>query len=152
NRTTQTVACFVRTHVRLLDEWRNLAGVRRAWSARAPARRALAASLEPVSHARAVVDLDTEKAAQLQVARRRNVGQGERAEQLFAVLQACLERIESASELRAVVLRTGLAAVCRLVGDRRVEAVIGVLHHVIAEVGHSPHGPAGRVGACLAAA
>src|SRR5262245_44735950 len=74
-------ACIVPTcvspaHEAAVDEQINAGTVPLSTSsARLPAGRAFAASLEPIRHLRMTVGFDTEKAIQLKPARRWNIGQ-----------------------------------------------------------------------------
>src|SRR5574341_1139425 len=111
---------------------------------------ALAAAPAPRRDARMVLELQAELRAEQQPAGSADINQREIAHQVVARLEPRLEGVEQPPELRAVELRRRLAAVLRPVRHRRIQAVVQILHHVGAELGHRPYRPADRVGVLLA--
>src|SRR6266542_1726765 len=114
--------------------------------------RAISAAFYPVCHPRMAVELDAHHGAQYKPAGGRNIDEREGVKQMLAIRQTRLQRIESADELRSVVFGARPAAVFGLVRERRVEPMVEILHHVIAELGHRPDVPTNCVGPGLARA
>src|SRR6185369_7565259 len=112
-------------------------------------RRPRRATLEPCGQARMRVELDSECGADHEPAGGGNIHEREVAEQVVARFEPRLDRIQAAVELPEAVLGCRRTAVLRLVRKGGVHAVVHGLHHVRAEFGHRPHGPAQRIGTRL---
>src|SRR6516225_4333878 len=90
-------------------------------SLRALERGSFRAALAPRRHARMALERQAELRPEQQPARLGYVHEREAAHHVVAVREPRFQRIEQSVELDAVVGRARLAAVLRLVRDRRVE-------------------------------